>query len=99
MRGELDVSNSASTGAAIASELQLDARCLILDFSELNFMDSSAISMLFSLARRLGERRQELHVVAQQDTAVARVLDIVEFGRAAPVHPTLDAALAAAGDH
>jgi len=97
VRGELDVSNSAATGDAIASELQLEARCLIVDFSELNFLDSSAISMLFSLARRLGERRQELRVVAPEGKAVGRVLDIVEFGRAAPVHGTLDDALAAAG--
>ena len=97
VHGELDISNSAATGDAIASELGLEARGLVVDFSELAFLDSSAISMLFSLARRLGERRQELHVVAPEGKAVARVLDIVEFGRAAPVHPTLDAALAAAG--
>jgi anti-sigma B factor antagonist len=95
VRGELDVSNSSATGDAIASEVQIEARGLIVDFSELEFLDSSAISMLFSLARRLGERRQELHVVAPQGDAVARVLDIVEFGRAAPVHESLDDALAA----
>jgi anti-sigma B factor antagonist len=95
VRGELDISNSPATGDAIASEVQIDARGLIVDFSELEFLDSSAISMLFSLARRLGERRQELRVVAPEGAAVARVLDIVEFGRAAPVHASLDDALAA----
>jgi hypothetical protein len=50
--------------------------------------------MLFSLARRLGSRRQELHVVAVKGTPVARVLEIVEFERAAPVHETREAALA-----
>jgi anti-sigma B factor antagonist len=95
VRGELDISNSMATGDAIAAELQIEARVLIVDFSELEFLDSSAISMLFSLARRLGERRQALHVVAPQTGAVARVLDIVEFDRAAPVHASLDDALAA----
>ena len=66
VRGELDISNSPATGDAIAAELQIEARGLIVDFSELEFLDSSAISMLFSLARRLGERRQALHVVAPQ---------------------------------
>ena len=97
VRGELDISNSAATGDTIASELQLKAKGLIVDFSELDFLDSSAVSMLFSLARRLGERRQELHVVAPRDRAVARVLDIVDLDRAAPVHPTLDEALTAFG--
>lgn len=94
VRGELDISNAPATGDAIASELQIDSKGLIVDFSELEFLDSSAISMLFSLARRLGERRQQLHVVAPTTGAVARVLDIVEFDRAAPVHASLDEALA-----
>ena len=97
VRGELDISNSPATGDAIAAELQIEARGLIVDFSELEFLDSSAISMLFSLARRLGERRQALHVVAPKAGAVARVLDIVEFDRAAPVHASLDEALAEFG--
>ena len=95
VRGELDISNAPATGDAIAAEIQIDVRGLIVDFSELEFLDSSAISMLFSLARRLGERRQALHVVAPRSGAVARVLDIVEFDKAAPLHPSLEEALAA----
>ena len=70
------------------------ARALVVDFSGLDFIDSSGIAMLFSLARRLGSRRQELRVVARDGEPVARVLEIVEFDRAAPVHQTLDDALA-----
>jgi anti-anti-sigma factor len=95
VRGELDISNAPSTGEAIASEVQTEARALIVDFGELEFLDSSGISMLFNLARRLGDRRQELHLVAPHAGAVGRVLQIVEFERAAPVHATLEDALAA----
>jgi anti-sigma B factor antagonist len=97
VRGELDISNAAATGDSITAEVRNDARGLVVDFSELEFLDSSAISMLFALSRLLGERRQELHVVAPRGAAVARVLDIVEFDRAAPVHATVDDALAAFG--
>ena len=65
-----------------------------MDFTRLEFIDSSGIAMLFNLARRLGARRQELRVVARDGEPVARVLEIVEFERAAPVHETLDEALA-----
>jgi hypothetical protein len=54
--------------------------------------------MLFTLSRRLASHRQELHLVAPQGSPVARVLEIVEFDRAAPVHPGLDSALAELGD-
>ena len=92
--GELDLAGAPSTGDAIGAAVPTSARALVVDFTGLEFIDSSGIAMLFNLARRLGSRRQELHVVAVGGTPVARVLQIVEFERAAPVHETRDAALA-----
>ena len=92
--GELDLAGAPSTGDAIGAAVPTSARALVVDFTGLEFIDSSGIAMLFNLARRLGSRRQELHVVAVGGTPVARVLEIVEFGRAAPVHETRHAALA-----
>ena len=59
--------------------------------SELDFIDSSGVAMLFGLVRRLSSRRQELRVVAPKGKPVARVLEIVEFERAAPVCLDVDA--------
>jgi len=95
VKGELDLAGAPSTGEAIGEAVPTSARALVIDFSGLEFIDSSGIAMLFSLARRLGGRRQELRVVAVDGKPVARVLEIVEFDRAAPVHETLDEALAA----
>ena len=94
VRGELDLAGAPSTGDAIGQAVPTSARALVVDFSGLGFIDSSGIAMLFNLARRLGSRRQELRVVAVDGKPVARVLEIVEFERAAPVHETLDEALA-----
>ncbi len=94
--GELDLAGAPSTGEAIGEAVPTSARALVVDFSDLEFIDSSGIAMLFSLARRLGSRRQELLVVARDGEPVARVLEIVEFSRAAPIHQTLDEALAQA---
>ncbi|MEA2420394.1 MAG: anti-sigma factor antagonist [Thermoleophilaceae bacterium] len=92
--GELDLAGAPTTGEAIAEAVPTSARALVVDFSGLEFIDSSGIAMLFGLVRRLGSRRQELRVVAVEGKPVARVLEIVEFGRAAPVLETLDEALA-----
>jgi anti-anti-sigma factor len=92
--GELDLAGAPSTGQAIGEAVPTSARTLVGDFTGLEFIDSSGIAMLFNLARRLGARRQELRVVAGGGGPVARVLEIVEFSRAAPVHETLDDALA-----
>jgi anti-anti-sigma factor len=92
--GELDLAGAPSTGESIGEAVPTSARTLVVDFTNLEFIDSSGIAMLFNLARRLGARRQGLRVVARGGGPVSRVLEIVEFDRAAPVYETLDAALA-----
>jgi anti-anti-sigma factor len=95
--GELDIAGAPGMGDRIHDAVPTSARRLVVDFSGLQFIDSSGIAMLFGLARKLGSRRQELHVVARSGGPVSRVLQLVEFDQAAPVHETLDEALEAAG--
>ena len=95
--GELDLASAPHTGEEIGAAVPASARGLVVDFTELEFIDSSGIAMLLNLARRLGGRRQELRVVAPPGKPVARVLEIVEFGRAAPVHADVDGAVAEIG--
>jgi anti-anti-sigma factor len=84
--GELDIAGASRTGDRIAESVPTSAAGLVVDFSDLEFIDSSGVAMLFGLARRLDSRRQRLRVVAPPGGPVSRVLDIVEFERAAPVH-------------
>jgi anti-anti-sigma factor len=94
--GELDIAGAQRLGDQIHEAVPTSAHALVVDFTGLDFIDSSGIAMLFGLARRLGSKRQELRVVARSGKPVARVLQLVEFDRAAPVHETLDDALEAA---
>jgi anti-anti-sigma factor len=92
--GELDIAGAPRTGERIAGAVPTSALGLVVDFTDLEFIDSSGVSMLFGLARKLGGRRQQLRVAALPNGPVARVLDIVEFERAAPVHSSVEAAVA-----
>lgn len=92
--GELDIAGAPHAGERIAEAVPTSARGLVVDMSALEFIDSSGVAMLFGLVRRLASRRQELRVVAPQGKPVARVLEIVEFERAAPVRADVDAAVA-----
>jgi anti-anti-sigma factor len=94
LSGELDIAGAERIGKRIAEAVPSSARGVVVDMSDLEFIDSSGVSMLFALARRVGSRRQELRVVAPAGRPVARVLQIVEFERAAPVHVDLDSAVA-----
>ena len=94
LTGELDISAAERTGKRIAEAVPSSARGLVVDMSGLEFMDSSGVSMLFSLARQVVSHRQQLRVVAPPGRPVSRVLQIVEFDRAAPVDADVDSAVA-----
>jgi anti-sigma B factor antagonist len=94
LTGELDISAAERTGKRIAEAVASSARGLVVDMSELEFMDSSGVSMLFSLVRQVGSHRQQLRVVAPPGRPVSRVLQIVEFDRAAPVDADVESAVA-----
>jgi anti-anti-sigma factor len=94
--GELDIAGSAHTGERIADAVPTSALVLVVDLMELEFIDSSGVAMLFGLARRLASRRQQLRVAAPPGGPVSRVLEIVEFERAAPVDPDVETAVAGA---
>jgi len=94
LTGELDIAGAEATGRRIAEAVPSSALGVVVDMTDLEFIDSSGVSMLFGLARRVGSRRQELRVVAPAGRPVARVLQIVEFDRAAPVHADVDSAVA-----
>jgi anti-sigma B factor antagonist len=97
LTGELDIAGAPGMGDRIHDAVPTAARGLVVDLTGLDFIDSSGIAMLFGLTRKLGSRRQEVRVVARSGKPVSRVLQIVEFDRAAPVHETLDEALEASG--
>jgi anti-anti-sigma factor len=95
--GELDVFNAAQMASEIEAAIPSDAHGAVLDLSAVGFLDSTAIRKLFGLTARLRERRQRVLVVTPGGSIVLRTLELVEFARAAPLHESLEAALAELG--
>jgi anti-anti-sigma factor len=71
-----------------------DVLALVLDLGSCRYLDSAAIEVVFDLSRRLGRRRQELRLVVPDSSPLGRVLTLTDVGSVAPLHPSLDAALA-----
>lgn len=95
--GELDVFNAADITAAIEAAVPADAHGAVIDLTGVGFLDSTAIRKLFGLTGRLRERRQRVLIVTPGGSTVLRTLELVEFSRAAPLHASLEAALAELG--
>jgi anti-anti-sigma factor len=95
--GELDVFNASEITAAIEAAIPSDVHGAVIDLTGVGFLDSTAIRKLFGLTGRLRERRQRVLIVTPGGSTVLRTLQLVEFSRAAPLHDSLEAALAALG--
>jgi anti-anti-sigma factor len=93
--GEIDVFNAARLISLVEAAVPTDAHGAVLDMTGVGFLDSTAIRKLFALTARLNERRQTVRVVTPDGSTVLRTLELVEFGRAAPMHDSLEEALAA----
>ena len=88
------MSNSLYIGEELRNSVPNDAHGMVVDLSETRYLDSAAIELLFDLSRRLARRRQKLRLVLPESSPLRRVLALTEIETAAPLHHSLDSALA-----
>ena len=92
--GEIDLSNAADVGDAMAGAVPNSALGLVIDLTATGYLDSSGVHLLFDLAERLQRRQQQLRVVVPEGAPVRRVLRIVELDASVPVETTVEEAVA-----
>ena len=93
--GDIDISNAQDLGDALAASVSSHALGLVVDLSELDYLDSAGVHLLLDLAGRLRTRRQELRVVAPADAPLRTVLDITAVDKRVPLHERVADAVAA----
>lgn len=96
--GELDISNTAQVGGMLVEAVPNTALGLVVDVSEIRYLDSAGVHLLFQVARRLHRRRQELCLVAPKGARVLGVLQLVDLPSRVPIYETHDAAVRAVHD-
>jgi anti-sigma B factor antagonist len=93
--GEIDSSNASELRLALSERLPSATNALVLDLSEVTYLDSSGIQLLFELGKRLGTRRQTMRLVVPDDAPMRRVLELCDMASVAPLDPELELALRA----
>lgn len=93
LSGEVDLSNAADVGDALAAAVPNTALGLVIDLTATAYLDSSGVHLLFDLGERLQRRQQQLRVVVPESAAIRRVLRIVELDSAVPLETTVDQAV------
>jgi anti-anti-sigma factor len=58
---------------------------MVLDLTEVSYLDSTGIALVFELARGLEARRQALRLVVTSDGPVRRVLELCAVASVAPI--------------
>lgn len=85
--GELDMSNAADVGETLAEGTPNEMLALVLDLSELDYLDSAGIQLLYRLRGNLRIRGQKLQIVipatstahdALRLAGVSTFLDVVD---------------------
>lgn len=95
VHGELDISNVALLQDAVF-EIPNSALGVVLGLDGTDYIDSSAIRLLFELRDRLSRRGQTLIVVTRAGSNVRRVLEMTAFvGVSEADRPSVDEAVAA----
>lgn len=93
MRGELDMSNAGDLLGALTDAVDNEAAGLVLEFSAVEYLDSSGIQLIYRLREALRRRGQWLRLVIPPESAVEDTLRLAGIERDGTVAVTLDAAL------
>jgi anti-anti-sigma factor len=97
IQGEIDASNSDDIAARLRRLVTNRSEALVVNLVATTYIDSAGINLLFELDTELSQRQQRLHLVVAEASPIARMLAITGLAGAVPVHPTLEAAVRAAG--
>jgi anti-anti-sigma factor len=93
LSGELDLTNTDELERRL-DELAADAASVVLDLNRVQFLDSAALHVLFSLARRLDTEGRGCGIVLGEEAPIARAISIVSLGELVTIRPSLEAVLA-----
>ena len=96
LKGEVDMSNAASVRLQIAESVTPDDDALLVDLSELSFIDSAGLHSLIELGTVLEERRQQLILCVPHGSTIERAIEIIGVPRAVSVHTDRAEAMEAA---
>jgi anti-sigma B factor antagonist len=93
--GEVDMSNAEELRLALSDLTPNDVHGLILDMSEVEYLDSAGIHLVYRLRDALRSRGQGLRIVIPRDSVVNDTLRLAGITRNADIVATVEEARSA----
>jgi anti-anti-sigma factor len=90
LRGEIDISNARELFAAIEAAVPNATSTIVVDLSEITYLDSAGVKLLIQLADRMKTRRRQLRLVVPEHSPIRAVLELTGLLRLIPTDFRLD---------
>jgi anti-sigma B factor antagonist len=90
IQGEIDISNAREVSRWVEAAAPNDAPTIVVDLSDVAYLDSAGVHLLFQLAERLRSRRQELRLIVPEDAPVRSLLEFTGLPMVIPVDDHAD---------
>jgi len=95
LEGDIDLANTPTLSATILEAIPNDAFGLVVDLSDVRYIDSVGIRMLFTFGRSLHDSRQGMAIAVPADSPVQKLLKITHLDEAAVFRASVDEAVVA----
>jgi anti-sigma B factor antagonist len=94
--GEVDMSHEEELRGELRTAVAADARGIVVDLTECEFIDSSGVrALLLSREAQHPEDGTELLAVAASSEQILRILSVMGIDRVIPIRPTVEEAASA----
>jgi len=97
LEGEVDIYSAPQFKEALLSGIDSGATAIVVDLGKVTFIDSTALGVLVSGAKRVRPRNGRLDIVCT-DENITRIFEITGLDRIFGIYPTREAALKVAAD-
>jgi len=94
VRGEIDLSNVDSTFTTLKRAAAGGADGFVLDLSELSYLDSAGVRLLFTLAHTVTGTGRSVRAVVPRGAHIRRVLELADVEQLIGLDETEDTAVA-----
>lgn len=84
LSGELDMANASTLATELEKAEETGAESILIDMSELEFIDSTGIAVIVAAHRRLNADAARLQLIRSEASEVCRVMDVTGLHRELP---------------
>ena len=94
LEGEIDLSNVGEIRSSLLREMRNDLLGLVLDLTDVGYLDSTGVQVIYEVREHLNNRGHEMRLVVPEGSTISKILELVDAFSVVGIVPTVDSALA-----